>query len=272
MKKLDLATALGLSAGLGFILLGNHLEGGHLSAIVQPTAALIVFGGTLGAVLVSFPMNQFMAAVKGMTKLFGDDGHDPQALIDEIAEQAKIARRDGLLALEETVKHLKDPFLKKSLDMVVSGFDSKTLQETLDLALAEQDEQGEAPAKVFEAAGGYSPTIGILGAVLGLIHVMQNLDDPSKLGTGIAVAFVATIYGVASANLVFLPAANKLKLKHREHMRLCEMTQAGVLALQQGQSPRLIADRLAVFVGDGHSKPSLSAGGAQAEKSTKAAA
>jgi chemotaxis protein MotA len=145
------------------------------------------------------------------------------------------------------------------------------LQETLDLALAEVDEQGEAPAKVFEAAGGYSPTIGIVGAVLGLIHVMSNLSDVSKVGAGIAVAFVATIYGVASANLVFLPAANKLKLKHREHMRLCEMTQAGVLALQQGQSPRLIADRLAVFVGD-HAKTSSAEGGASAQKTSKAAA
>lgn len=271
MKKFDMATLLGLSSGLGFILVGNHLEGGHLSSIIQPTAALIVFGGTLGAVLVSFPLNQFMAGVKALRNLFGDEGHDPQALIDEIAEQAKIARRDGLLALEETVKHLKDPFLKKSLDMVVAGFDSKTLQETLDLALAEQDEQGEAPAKVFEAAGGYSPTIGIVGAVLGLIHVMSNLSDVSKVGAGIAVAFVATIYGVASANLLFLPAANKLKIKHREHMRLCEMTQAGVLALQQGQSPRLIADRLAVFVGAGHGKPAGSGGGA-APRQVKAAA
>jgi chemotaxis protein MotA len=271
VRKLDLATLLGLSSGLGFILVGNHLEGGHLSSIIQPTAALIVFGGTLGAVLVSFPLNQFMSAVKGMKNLFGDEGQDPQALIDEIAEQAKIARRDGLLALEETVKHLKDPFLKKSLDMVVAGFDSKTLQETLDLALAEQDEQGEAPAKVFEAAGGYSPTIGIVGAVLGLIHVMSNLSDVSKVGAGIAVAFVATIYGVASANLLFLPAANKLKIKHRDHMRLCEMTQAGVLALQQGQSPRLIADRLAVFVGEHHGKAASSAG-AKARSETKAAA
>jgi chemotaxis protein MotA len=271
VKKLDLATLIGLSSGLGFILIGNHLEGGHLSAILQPTAALIVFGGTLGAVLVSFPMSQFMAAVKGTKKLFGDEGRDPQALIDEIAEQAKIARRDGLLALEETVKTLKDPFLKRALDMVVSGFDSKTLQETLDLALAEQEEEGEAPAKVFEAAGGYSPTIGIVGAVLGLIHVMSNLSDVSKVGAGIAVAFVATIYGVASANLLFLPAANKLKLKHREHMRLCEMTQAGVLALQQGQSPRLIADRLAVFAGHGHGKPA-GTDGAKADKQVKAAA
>jgi len=272
VKKLDIASLIGLSSGLGFVLLGNHLEGGHVSAIIQPTAALIVFGGTLGAVLVSFPMSQFFAAVKALGQLFGNDDRDPQALIDEIAEQAKIARRDGLLALEGTIKNLHDPFLRKSLDMVVAGFDSKTLQETLDLALAEQDEEGEAPAKVFEAAGGYSPTIGIVGAVLGLIHVMSNLSDVSKVGAGIAVAFVATIYGVASANLVFLPAANKLKLKHRERMRLCEMTQQGVLALQQGQSPRLIADRLAVFLGgkrEGEAAPQPSA---KAEKSAKAAA
>jgi len=272
VKKPDLGTIVGLILAFSLILIGNHLEGGHLSAVIQPTAALIVFGGTLGATMVGFPLDEFIRAMKTVSLFFFTKAQDPAKVLAEIVRYAQIARREGIIALEEHVQKAEDPFFKKAFLMVVDGIDSKTIADTLELEIHHAEEKGELPAKVFEAAGGYCPTVGILGAVLGLIHVMSNLSDVSKVGAGIAVAFVATIYGVASANLVFLPAANKLKIKHREHMRLCEMTQAGLLALQQGQSPRLIADRLAVFVGDGHGKPSGAAGGAQAEKSTKAAA
>jgi chemotaxis protein MotA len=268
VKRFDVATLAGMAAAFGFILLGNHLEGGHLSAIIQPTAALIVFGGTLGAVLVSFPMEAFVRAVKALGLLFGNKADDPQALLDEIVRYAQQARREGIIALEGEAQNAKDPFFKKAVLMVVDGVDSKTMQETLELELSEMDEQGEIPAKVYEAGGGYALTIGIVGAVLGLIHVMSNLSDVAKVGEGIAVAFVATIYGVASANIVFLPAANKLKLKHRQQMILHEMVMHGVLAIQQGQNPKLIVDRLSVFVhghGDKH-------GQGAAKKEIKAAA
>jgi chemotaxis protein MotA len=262
MSKLDVSTLAGLASAFGFILVGNHLEGGHLSSIIQPTAALIVFGGTLGAVLVSFPMDGFVAAVKSLKLVFGNLSLDPQALLDEIVSFAQKARRDGILALEADVERVKDPFFKKALLMVIDGVDSKTLQETLELELGEMDEAGEIPAKVYEAGGGYAPTVGIIGAVLGLIHVMSNLSDIDKVGAGIAVAFVATIYGVAAANIVFLPAANKLKLKHRQKMIFHEMAMLGVLAIQQGQNSKLIVDRLSVFT-HGNGKHGADKGKAQ---------
>jgi chemotaxis protein MotA len=199
-------------------------------------------------VLVSFPMDDFMAAVKDMGKLFGNKADDQQELLDKIVEYAKKARREGIIALEEDAQKIEDPFFKKAMLMVVDGVDSKTMLETLELELGQLDHQGEVPAKVFESAGGYSPTIGIIGAVLGLIHVMSNLSDVAKVGEGIAVAFVATIYGVAAANIVFLPAANKLKIKHHAEMVQREMVMHGVLAIQQGEKPKLIVDRLSAFV------------------------
>jgi chemotaxis protein MotA len=253
MKKLDVATIAGLASAFGLILLGNHLEGGHFSSIIQPTAALIVFGGTLGATLVGFPMEAFVRAVKALGQLFGNQAQDARALLEEIVRYAQIARREGIIALEEHVQKSTDPFFKKAFLMVVDGIDSKTIHETLELELAELDEQGEVPAKVYEAAGGYAPTIGILGAVLGLIHVMSNLSDVAKVGAGIAVAFVATIYGVGSANIVFLPAASKLKIKHRSQMILREMVMHGAIAIQQGENPKLIEGRLSCFL-HGHDK------------------
>jgi chemotaxis protein MotA len=248
MKKLDSATLLGLLLAFGGILVGNALEGGHLSSIVQPTAALIVFGGTIGAVLVSFPMHVVMAGVKALPRLFVNRGADARALLDEILRFAQKARKEGIIALESEAKSASDPFLRRAIVMAVDGVDSKTMRETLELELSEMDEHGELSAKTFESAGGYAPTIGILGAVLGLIHVMQNLSDVSKVGEGIAVAFVATIYGVGSANIVFLPAAGKIKVKHREAMILREMMMHGAVAIQEGQNPKLIEERLAAFV------------------------
>ena len=248
MKKLDIATLAGLACALGLILLGNHLEGGHVSAILQPTAALIVFGGTLGATMVGFPLEAFVRAVRALGQFFGNKAQDPKALLDEIVRYAQIARREGIIALEEHVQKANDPFFKKAFLMVVDGIDSKTIHEALDLELAELDEQGEIPPKVYEAAGGYAPTIGILGAVLGLIHVMSNLSDIDKVGAGIAVAFVATIYGVGTANIVLLPAASKLKLKHRAEMVLREMVMHGAIAIQQGENPKLIEGRLSCYL------------------------
>lgn len=272
MKRLDVATLAGLVAALGFILLGNHLEGGHLASILQPTAAMIVFGGTLGAVLVSFPMDAFVQAVKAMGKVFGNKSDDAHALLEEIVNYANLARKEGIIALEGVVQNAQNPFLKKAILMIVDGVDSKTLQETLELELDRMDEQGELPAKVFEAGGGYSPTIGIIGAVLGLIHVMSNLSDVAKVGEGIAVAFVATIYGVGLANIVLLPAANKLKLKHHEQMMMREMIMHGALAILEGQNPRIFVDRLSVFLhGGGHAR-GVSVAGEAKKTQHKAAA
>jgi chemotaxis protein MotA len=257
--KPDLSTIVGLLVALGFILVGNALEGGHLSSIIQVTAGMIVFGGTIGAVMVSFPMSSLGKSVQGVKDFLFDKSEDPQALLDEIVRYAQKARKEGIIALETEAQNAKDPFFKKAILMVVDGVDSKTMSETLELELGHMEEEGETAAKVFEAGGGYAPTIGIIGAVLGLIHVMSNLSDVAKVGEGIAVAFVATIYGVASANILFLPAANKLKIKHKKNMILREMVMYGALAIQQGQNPKLIEGKLSVFCHRGAKKHAAAA-------------
>src|SRR5690606_31367514 len=242
---MDKASVIGLGLGIGAILLGNTLEGGHLSALLQPTAAIIVVGGTIGATLVSYPFATFLEACRALKLVFLGGGKDDTAeLIQEITGLAMKARRDGILSLEDQLPSVQHPFLRRALVMAVDGLDSKTMRDNLEGMLDRIDEDGERPAKVWEAAGGYSPTIGIIGAVMGLIHVMQNLSDVTAVGKGIAVAFVATIYGVGLANLVFLPASTKLKLLHRAELGKLELMMEGALAIQEGQNPNLIAEKL----------------------------
>jgi chemotaxis protein MotA len=245
---MDLASVIGLAIGLIAIVGGNALEGGHVGALIQPTAFLIVFGGTIGATMLGFPMPTFVAACKAFKVVFMNKKTDPAKLVEEISEYAQRARRDGIIALEQVVANASHPFLTKALTMAVDGADSKSMRENLDLIIQHYEEEGDKPAKVWEAAGGYAPTIGIIGAVMGLIHVMQNLSDVGAVGRGIAVAFVATIYGVGMANLIFLPASAKLKLKHRQDVILMELMLEGSLAIQEGQNPNLIKEKLQAFV------------------------
>jgi chemotaxis protein MotA len=242
---MEKGTMIGLGVGIGCILLGNALEGGHFSSLIQPTAGMIVVGGTIGATMVSFPLEVFIKACKAMKTVFLGPKHtNLVALIEEITGYAFMARKDGILALEQALPKIQEPFLKQALGMAVDGMDSKDMRGNLELILARIDDDGEKPAKVWEAAGGFAPTIGIIGAVMGLIHVMQNLSDVSKVGAGIAVAFVATIYGVGAANLLFLPAAAKLKLYHKADIHHLELMLEGALAIQQGQNPNLIKEKL----------------------------
>jgi chemotaxis protein MotA len=239
---------IGIVVALVCILVGNFLEGGHAGSMVGGPAALIVVGGTIGAVLVQYPVSTCMAGIKGALSLFKKPPQDAAALIEEIADYALRARRDGILALEKVAETASDPFLRKALTMAVDGVDSQTLRESLEVAIGQDEEHAEDGAKAFEAAGGYSPTVGIIGAVLGLIHVMSNLSDIGAVGHGIAAAFVATIYGVAVANIVFLPIAARLKLRIREQANVREMTLTGVLAIQSGVNPKLVRERLSQFV------------------------
>ncbi|HEU4401934.1 MAG TPA: flagellar motor protein [Candidatus Polarisedimenticolia bacterium] len=264
MKRFDIATPLGLIVAVGCILLGNYLEGGHMSAMIQPTAALIVLGGTFGAVLVSYPMPVVLGGIGSIGRLVAGGGPDAKVLLGEILQYAAQARKAGIVSLEKVLPGASDPFLRRAVQLAVDGLDSKTMQATLELELTQMDEHGELYAKVYESAGGYSPTIGILGAVLGLIHVMSNLSDVSKVGEGIAVAFVATIYGVGSANIFFLPAATKLKQAHHSQMVVREMVMFGALAIQEGQNPKLIEDKLSSFLHD--KKRSTGAGGKAAAR------
>jgi chemotaxis protein MotA len=245
---MDITTLIGLILGFIAIVGGHVAEGGHVAAIVQPTAALIVLGGTIGAVCLSYPLKEVLEALKAGVGIFKENNSDPNELINQMIQFATKARKNGLISLESESQELKDPFFKKALTLVVDGVDPKILSDAMEIEIEYKRERDKLKARVFESAGGYAPTIGILGAVLGLIHVMQNLSDPSKLGAGIAVAFVATIYGVGLANLLFLPIGNKLKIRHQELIIRYEMCLKGVLAIQAGENPHLIREILQAYL------------------------
>jgi chemotaxis protein MotA len=256
---------IGIVLALGAIIIGNALEGGHFGSMLGGPAALIVIGGTIGAVVVQYPISTCMAAIKCAGQTFKPPAQDAAALVEEIAGYAQRARREGILSLEKVAETASDPFLRKALTMAVDGVDSQSLRETLEVAISQEEEHGEDGAKVFEAAGGYSPTIGIVGAVLGLIHVMSNLSDMGAVGKGIAAAFVATIYGVAFANIIMLPLGGRIKMRVREQAHVREMTLVGVLAIQSGMNPKLVRERLAEFIPNhGHAKGGASGAPAKA--------
>lgn len=251
---MDILTIAGLAIGFGAILGGQVLEGGSMHSIMQLTAAIIVVGGTFGAVLVNYPMSSFILALKNARLALFNNAGDPHKTIKLLSDLAAVARKDGLLALESTIRKVDDPFLRKGLQLVVDGTEPKLTREILEIEISHSEEYNLTSAKVFESAGGYAPTIGILGAVMGLIHVMENLADPTKLGAGIAVAFVATVYGVGTANLLYLPLAGKMKLKIREQVILQEMMVEGLISLSEGENPRRVEEKLIGFLRDSQKK------------------
>jgi chemotaxis protein MotA len=241
MDKISIA---GLILGLASVVVGQILEGGHLGSLVQPTAFLIVVGGTLGAVMLQSPMSTFIAGMKMARWVFVPPIVDSTRLISQVAQWSNIARKEGLLALEAQIAALKDPFARKGLQLLVDGAEPDRLRDVLEVEISAWESSLKLAAKVWESAGGYSPTIGIIGAVMGLIHVMENLSDPSKLGSGIAVAFVATIYGVGAANLIFLPVAKKLLANVARLVAQREMLVDGLVGIANGDNPRIIESRL----------------------------
>ncbi len=245
---MDIATILGIVIALGAIIGGQALEGGHIGSILQLTAFIIVMGGTIGACCVQNPLPVVIRAIGALSMAISGPHIDNKGMIKQILDLANVSRKQGLLALEGKLKELKDPFMKKGVQLIVDGTDPKAVHEILEIELEHQEEEGLVAAKVWEAAGGYAPTVGILGAVLGLIHVMENLADPSKLGGGIAVAFVATVYGVGAANLFFLPLANKIKFKLKEEAASRTMVIMGLVGLAQGENPRLLQEKLESFL------------------------
>jgi len=252
---LDIASIIGIALGLGAVVGGALLEGLHLGSITQPTAAIIVLGGTIGATVLSFPLKTVLAAAKGIVKVILEPKTKTAAVIEEIIGYANKVRKEGLISLESQIQNASDEFLRKALSLAVDGTDPKLLRETMEIELDHFDHEGAQEAKVFETAGGFAPTVGIIGAVLGLIHVMENLSDPSKLGGGIAVAFVATVYGVSIANLVFLPFASKLKGKHEKTVAAKEMMLEGVVGILEGINPRIIEEKLTGYLSHDEKKP-----------------
>ncbi len=245
---MDKISVLGLLIGIIAIVGGQILEGGHIGSLSQPTALLIVLGGTMGAVMLQSPYATFRRGLKMVAWIWFPPSIDYAQLIRQVSEWSHIARREGLLALENVLTQLNDDFTRKGLQLLVDGVEPERMREILEVEITAFEQEMKLSARIWEAAGGYSPTIGILGAVLGLIHVMENLSDPSKLGAGIAVAFVATIYGVGLANLVFLPMSNKLKAHINRQVVRREMLVDGLLGIANGDNPRIIESRLQGYV------------------------
>jgi chemotaxis protein MotA len=248
-RRVDGAILAGAVIGIGLVLGGHGLEGGRLQSLLQGAAAVIVFGGTLGAVMISFPVRDLRVALKSLRYLVVDDAPPPDGVVAMIGRFAIRARKEGLLSLEDDADRTSDPFMRRALALAIDGTNSTTLRAMLEDEIATREEADEVPARVFEAAGGYAPTVGILGAVLGLIHVMENLADPANLGSGIAVAFVATVYGVGSANLIFLPIGSRFRARAQRNARAREATLEGVMAIQEGLNPRLIDQKLRGLLG-----------------------
>jgi len=245
---MDRASFGGVFLAIAGVLAGLLLEGGNLGQIIQPTALLIVFGGTLGAVLLQFPLATVIEAFQQLARVFFHPAEKNLKLIDDLIAFANKARRSGVVSLDGDLDAIDEPFLRQALTLAVDGTEPAELRKIMSLTLETRSEGEDRLPAVFESAGGFSPTIGILGAVLGLIQVMQHLDKIDEVGKGIAVAFVATIYGVGAANLFLLPAAGKLRIRMREEHQRREMMLEGVISILEGINPRMLEVKLGGFL------------------------
>jgi chemotaxis protein MotA len=245
---MDKSSFSGVVLAVTGIVAGLLMEGGRLSQILQPTAAIIVFGGTMGAVLLQFPLSTVLAAFKGILHLFVAPRKQDDELVRLLISFANKARRNGVVSLDADLRTIQDPFLRQTVMLAVDGTEPADLRHIMQVSLDCSAESEDRLPAVFESAGGFSPTIGILGAVLGLIQVMQHLDNINEVGKGIAVAFVATIYGVGIANLFFLPMAGKMRIRLREDMKRREMMLEGVISILEGMNPRMLEVKLGGFL------------------------
>jgi len=246
---MDILSIVGIIIALVAILSGSVMDGGSLGQLFQLTAFIIVVGGTVGAVLLQTSIPVFWRAMVIVRWVFVTPQVDLLGTIDKIVQWSQLSRREGLLALEDASENEQDLFSRKGLQMLVDGNEPDTIRDVMETEIQMIEQHDMQAAKMFEAMGGYSPTIGILGAVLGLIHVMNNLADPEKLGSGIATAFVATIYGVGLANLLFLPAAGKLKAIVKQQSIQYEMMLEGVVSIAEGENPRSLQAKLQSYLG-----------------------
>src|SRR3954447_8133530 len=245
---MDKASIGGVLLAIAGIVAGLLMEGGNIGQILQPTAGPIVFGGTMGAVLLQFPLGTVAAAFRRLTHVFAAPTRHNDELIRLLIAFANKARRNGVVSLDADLQTIQDPFLKQTVMLAVDGTEPADLRKIMQVGLESETENEERLPAVFESAGGYSPTVGILGAVLGLIQVMQHLDNIQEVGKGIAVAFVATIYGVGVANLFFIPMAGKMRLRIREDYLRREMMLEGVISILEGMNPRMLEVKLTGFL------------------------
>lgn len=254
---MDIATGGGIVLALGSLLLGFVLDGGSLIALVQVNAAILILGGTLGATMTSVSLKQFLRLGVYLKVALLGKVESPLAMIDQLVELASVARREGILALEDQIETFSDPFLKSAVQLVVDGVDPELVKNMLETELMFIEERHESGAGIFETAGGYAPTMGIIGTVMGLVHVLGNLKDVSSLGPQIATAFTATLYGVASANIFWLPIGNKLKKRNKEEMLLREVMIEGVLSIQAGENPKILGQKLRAFLAPKEREPKV---------------
>ncbi|HUU54584.1 MAG TPA: flagellar motor protein [Armatimonadota bacterium] len=261
---MDLTTLLGLLIAWGAVLLSIMLEGGHLSAFVNLPAALIVFGGTAGAALIGLPAQQAAGVVQVLLRAFFGRPVSSVEVIELLADLIRRARRDGVLALEVEIKSIDNEFLRSGLQLVIDGTSQELLRDILKAEIAAMRARHEAGQAVFGTLGGFAPTLGIIGTVMGLIHMLGKLDKPEDMGHSIAAAFIATLYGVSIANLIFLPIANKLKANSEEELTAYELAVEGILGLQAGESPRVAATRMRSFLSP-QAKRRIEAAGGQNE-------
>ena len=245
---MDISSLLGILIGFFAIIIAFTAESGSISTIIQPSAALVVLGGTLGAVMLNFPMKTVLCAFANVNKVFINEAEDTPEVLGQIIELAYMARQEGLLSLQEVLPKINNKFLKRGIMLALDITNPQLLHDILTTEINLDEEQSLITARVFEATGGFTPTFGIIGAVLGLVQVMGNLQDPTKLGHGIAAAFVATIYGVGFANLLFLPIAGKLKMKVRDEIILKEMILQGIISIHLGENPAIIEEKLLTFL------------------------
>lgn len=241
---IDILSIIGLILGVGSILLGQFLDGGHLGTLVNGPAALIVLGGTFGAVMLQSPANIFLRGLRLFSWVFLPPRFHTEETIARIIDWSNIARKEGLLGLEIVAEEEENLFARKGLELLVDGSEPEVMRSIMELEIDAKESFDTLAVKIYESMGGFSPTIGIIGAVMGLIHVMGNLSDPSKLGSGIAVAFVATIYGVGAANLLFIPISTKLKTLVQSEVTYREMVVEGLVSIAEGENPRNIQRKL----------------------------
>lgn len=245
---MDWSSLGGIALALVGIFVGQSIEGGHVSSLLQPAAFVIVLSGTFGAVLLQNNLKEVIASIVMLREVFITPPDDRKELAKRISIWSHFARKEGIMMLEPYMQKEKEPFIKKGLLLMVDGTPPEKIREVMAIDLYFYEMQQRNRAKVWSAAGGYAPTVGILGAVLGLIHVMENLSDPGKLGSGIAVAFVATIYGVGLANLVFLPVANKMRINLQKELTRREMLLNAWVSIANGDHPKIVDERVAAYL------------------------
>jgi len=248
MGLMDIASLLGLFIGIFAIIGALFLESGSISSVFQLSSALVVIGGTCGAVFLNFPLESIINAFKSVKKVFCDDRANYQEIIDQIVMLSNVARQGGMLALQEVTESIDNDFMKRGIQLTIDITNPQLLHEILLKEISLDEDEGLLNARIFEAMGGFAPTFGIIGAVLGLIQVMSNLKDPTQLGQGIALSFIATFYGVGLANILFLPIAGKLKMRLRGEIILKEMIVQGLISIHYGENPALIEEKLITFL------------------------